>query len=396
MKKLLSLAIVISTLFILTACGGSDTKEVEKEVVVEVEKPVVELVQIESKCIVDNSCYIIGVTIPEQGLEKLSFGFSQTPVRAALIVNLVEHEIDDWGEIEINLSADDIVVLSVEQSNNEELFIWLDEYTSNGKTYSADNNTWNVVFGYQKPELHFGIKQITKNIQQQVHSVQFKVFGENNRSNLYQANVYTHDGCLIGSGDFGSSEPDVVEVLFIYQCHDDSYFANVDEERNYMVRFLSHTGELTWNVLDEGVILDSIEYYDTNGNMSTHTPNISNVKSAFRQLELTSPYYTQDSSTDVPAFIFDAIEIEVPEDGEYYIEIDSTDCPEFECSPYYMELINSQNGKISLDTLWVRFNDKATLTVYDADLSRVVVDITQCNITDSDWAASFVCPFRTK
>lgn len=44
MKKLLSLAIVISTLFILTACGGRDTKEVEvikeveKEVVVEVEK----------------------------------------------------------------------------------------------------------------------------------------------------------------------------------------------------------------------------------------------------------------------------------------------------------------------------------------------------------------------
>lgn len=400
--KLFLKTVIISTLLFLTACGGTDTKEVEvikeveKEVIVEIEKPIVELVQLESQCIVDISCYIIGLTIPEQGLEKLAFGFSQVPQRTALIVNSVEHEVNDWGEIEISLSSDDNVILLVEQSSDEELFVWLDEYTSNAKVYTAENNTWNVMFGYQKPELHFSVKPIVTNVPQYVHSVTFELSGDQNIQNIYRAEVFTQDNCLVGSNEVGQFGTGLVEIFFTNQCHDNLYFMDIDEVRSYYVRFLSVTGEITWNVIDQGVSFVNIGYYDENEKMSMKTPNRSSVKSEFRQLVLTSPYYTQDSWTQTPAFIFDSIEIEVPEDGEYYIELTSTDCPEFECSPQKMELFQSLNGQIIVDNLWVRFNSEVILTVYNAELSRTVVDITDCNITDSQWQASFVCPFRTK
>lgn len=389
-------------LFCVISLTGCFSKEKEKEYVnvpgptVEVEKPSVELVQLESQCIVDFSCHIIGVTVPNEGLEKLAFGFSQFPDRAALVVNLVEHEIDDWGEIEISLSSDDNVILLIQQSNNEELFVWLDEYSSNGKMYSAGKNTWNIGFKYQKPELHFGIKQITKNTQQKVHSVTFQLSGENNLANLYQADIYTTDGCLVGSGEVGKFGSDIVEIFFTNQCHDNLYFTSLNEVRNYMVRFLSITGEPTWNVLHEGVRRVNVTYYDERDRMSSNTPNISTVKREYKELLLSSPYSTSDTWTDTPAFMFDTIEIEVEVDGEYYIEFVSEACPEFECSPRKGEMFTSKDKKIFIDYLWFQYNTNLKVRVYDSNLSRVMFDITECNITDSDWAASFVCPFRTK
>lgn len=399
--KLFSKTVIISTLLFLTACGGTDTKEVEvikeveKEVIVEVEKPVIEFVQIESECIVESNCYIIELTIPEQGIKHLSFGFSRIPEQVSLIVNSVEYTLNDWGEIDISLSSNDNVILSIQQSNSEELYVWLDNYTSNNTIYYADKNTWNVKFSYQEPELHFSIQPIAKNISQYVNSVTFKLSGDQNIENIYRAEVFTQDNCLIGSNEVGKFGTGRVEIFFINQCHDNPYYLP-DEVRNYYVRFLSVTGEITWNVIDQGVSFENIQYYDEYSRMSMETPNRSTTQRNFRQLELNSPYFTQDSWSDTPAFIFDNIEIEVPEDGEYYIELTSTDCPDFECSPYKEVPLKSQLGIISIDSLWVRFNSEVILTVYDSDLSRVVVDITDCNITDSNWEVSFICPFRTK
>ena len=395
--KLFSKTVIISTLLFLTACGGTDTKEVEvikeveKEVIVEIEKPIVELVQLESQCIVDNSCYIIGLIIPEQGLDKLSFGFSQVPQRTALLVNFIEYEVNDWGEIEISLSSDDKVFLLVEQSSDEELFVWLDEYTSNAKVYSADNNTWNIEFVYQKPELRFSIQPIVAGVSQYVHSVTFKLSGDQNIQNIYRAEVFTQDNYLIGSQEVGQFGTGIVEIFF-----NDNFYFLPDEIRNYYVRFLSITGEIKWNVIDQGVSFESIQYYDGYKEMSIKIPNQSTLKREFRQLVLTSPYYTKDSWTETPAFIFSTIEIEVPEDGEYYIEMDSDECPEFICSPQKMKLFQSKDGKIKVNRLEMKFNSEVTLTVYNEDLSRVEVDITMCLIGDSKLKKQFICPFITK
>lgn len=395
--KLFLKTVIISTLLFLTACGGTDTKEVEvikeveKEVIVEVEKPVIEFVQIESECIVESSCYIIEITVPEQGIEHLSFGFSRIPEQVSLIVNSVEHTFNDWGEIDISLSSNDNVILSIQQSDSEELYVWLDNFISNNTIYYADKNTWNVKFIYQKPELDFSIKPIVAGVSQYVNSVTFKLSGDQNIQNIYRAEVFTQDNYLVGSTEVGRFGTGIVEIFF-----NENFYFLPDEVRNYYVRFLSITGEITWNVIDQGVSFESIQYYDGYREMSIKIPNQSTFKREFRQLVLTSPYYTKDSWTETPAFIFSTIEIEVPEDGEYYIEMDSDECPEFICSPQKMELFESKDGKIKVNRLEMIFNSEVTLTVYNEDLSRVEVDITMCLIGDPKLKKQFICPFITQ
>lgn len=172
------------------------------------------------------------------------------------------------------------------------------------------------------------------------------------------------------------------------------YFSIDGEERDYIVRFLSITGEPTWNVLNEGVSLVDIHYYDTSYRGS-HYNRKTSINRNFTQLQLTSPYSTKESWTDTPAFIFDTIEIEVEVDGYYLIEFDSEACSEFECSGRAYEAFSSQDKKIIIDNLWVRYNSYLTITLYSAS-TRVNFEITDCKISDNEWQVFFACPFKTK
>jgi hypothetical protein len=379
-----------------TVPGPTVTNTVTVKETVQVQKPLLTASQQNGICEVESRCYVMKLNIPKEGIEKLNYGFSRQPEEVNLIVNNQRFTFNEVGAIEIDLSEDDNVILEIRQDTDEDLETWLEGYVVKGTYYDADDNLWKVNFKYQKPELHFGIKQITKNILQKVHSVTFHIFGENNLANLYQADIYTSDGCLVGSGEVGKFGSGIVEIFFTNQCHDNLYFTSLSEERNYMVRFLSITGEPTWNILNEGVRRVNVTYYDQRGRMSSNTPNVSTVKREYKELLLTSPYSTSDTWATTPAFKFDTIDIEVETDGEYYIEFVSEACPEFECSPRKGEIFTSQDKKIFVDYLWFDYNKELKVRVYDSNLSRVNFDITDCNITDSDWAASFVCPFRTK
>lgn len=398
MKDMLSKTLVtIFTTMVLAACGTETTVEPTKETITTIitKTPEFEIIEINSLGEVESTFHAFTFNIPEEGIQKIDLGFSRIPEIMNLIVNGETFALNETGSIEIDLLQSDIVILEIRQNISDDLDMWLNGFASNGNYYDTDTNIWKISFKYQKPELIFGIKPIATNVQQQVNSVTFHLTGENNLKNIYQADVFTLDGCYIGSGEAGKFGEGVVEVYFTEQCHDNLYFADINEERDYKVRFLSITGEPTWNVLNEGVSFVDIHYYDTSYRGSHHNRKTS-VKRNFKQLYLKSPYFTVDSWADTPAFMFDTIEIEVEVDGDYYIEFDSEACPEFECSGRKGDVFTSIDGKIFIDNLWFRYNSELVITLYNSEPTRVNFDITDCNISDSNWEVFFTCPFRTK
>jgi hypothetical protein len=381
----------------LTACGDETTVEPTKETITTViaETPEFEIIEMNSLGEVESTFHAFRFNIPKEGIQKIDLGFSRLPEVVNLIVNEESFPLNETGSIEIDLLEKDIVMLEIRQNVSDDLDMWLNGFSSNGRYYDTDTNIWKISFKYQKPELIFGIKPIATNVQQLVNSVTFHLNGENNLKNIYQADVFTLDGCYVGSGEAGKFGEGIVEVFFTEQCHDNLYFTDINEERNYLVRFLSITGEPTWNVLNEGISFVDIHYYDTSYRGSHHNRKTS-VNRNFQQLYLKSPYFTVDSWTDTPAFIFDTIEIEVPVDGDYTIEFDSEACPEFECSGRKGQGFTSIDGKIVIDNLWVRYNTDLIITLYNSEPTRVNFEITDCNISDSNWEVFFTCPFKTK
>lgn len=207
----------------LLGCGDDKTTvQPTKDTVttITVEPPILEISELNGTCEVESTCYSLQLNIPKEGVQKIDLGFSRIPEEFNLIVNNISYTLSEVGSIEIDLVQSDNVILEIRQDIVDDLEIWLNGFESNNIYYDSNDNIWKITFKYQKAELLFGIKPIATNVQQQVNSVTFNVFGENNLQNLYQADVYTLDGCLVGSGEMHKFGKGLVEVFFTNQCHD--------------------------------------------------------------------------------------------------------------------------------------------------------------------------------